>query len=432
MSCKTWWGLVLVLFVVFTGCSSSKFGMTPASEWKKNPLQNRSDSFLSQLLSRYPQYFDTLLRNRETYPLQIIYTRIDRTRRNRPRFTHHYFDVEPSRYFYPASTVKMPVALLALEKLHELGREGLDRNTTMITEAAYAKQTPVYNDPVNEDGRPTIANYIKKIFLVSDNDAFNRLYEFLGQAYINNRLHEKGYETAQILQRLSIPLTEDQNRHTNPVRFYDTASRLIYEKPLQKSEFLYQPRKTLLGQGYYAEGKLKHEPFDFSKRNRLSLVDLHSILMSVSFPRSVPKKSRFKLNNEEYRFLYRYMSMKPRESDFPQYDSSYTDAYVKFLLYGGKGAISDTAIRIFNKVGDAYGFLTDAAYVVDFKNNIEFVLSATIYCNADGIFNDDTYDYDTVGYPFLKNLGQVIYQYELQRTRERRPDLSAFKIDYVK
>ena len=205
MSCKTWWGLVLVLFVVFTGCSSSKFGMTPASEWKKNPLQNRSDSFLSQLLSRYPQYFDTLLRNRETYPLQIIYTRIDRTRRNRPRFTHHYFDVEPSRYFYPASTVKMPVALLALEKLHELGREGLDRNTTMITEAAYAKQTPVYNDPVNEDGRPTIATYIKKIFLVSDNDAFNRLYEFLGQAYINNRLHEKGYETAQILHRLSIP-----------------------------------------------------------------------------------------------------------------------------------------------------------------------------------------------------------------------------------
>jgi hypothetical protein len=101
-------------------------------------------------------------------------------------------------------------------------------------------------------------------------------------------------------------------------------------------------------------------------------------------------------------------------------------------LYGGKGIISDPGIRIFNKVGDAYGFLTDAAYIVDFKNNIEFFLSATIYCNSDGIFNDDKYDYDTTGYPFMKELGKVIYDYELKRQRKRLPHLSGFQMSYNK
>lgn len=57
-------------------------------------------------------------------------------------------------------------------------------------------------------------------------------------------------------------------------------------------------------------------------------------------------------------------------------------------------------IRIFNKIGDAYGFLNDIAYIVDFESKAEFILSATILCNANGIFNDDKYDYDTIGFLF--------------------------------
>jgi hypothetical protein len=301
----------------------------------------------------------------------------------------------------------------------------------MITEAAYSKQEAVYNDPNSSDGRPTIANYIRKIFLVSDNDAFNRLYEFLGQEHINNTLHKMGYDSAQVIHRLNISRTEDENRHTNPVKFYDTSSKIIYEKPLVGSKLVYQPRNNFLGKGYLSGDKIINEPFDFSKKNRFALYDLHSILQSIIFPKAVPKHQRFKLTNEDYQLVYRYMSMKPQESDFPQYDSSYSGAYSKLLMYGGKGDL-DPNIRIFNKEGDAYGFLTDVAYIVDFKNNIEFFLSANIYCNSDGIFNDDHYDYETVGYTFLKNLGQAVYQYELQRNRKRIPDLSTFQFQYSK
>ena len=404
--------------------------MTPSLEMKKDPGKLVSDSFLKNLVRQASPHLDSLLQLNDQYHVKIIYTQVDRSASGKPRFTNYYYNADPTQYFYPASTVKMPVAFLALQKLNQLNQPGLDKQTTMITESAYAGQTQVYNDPSSADGRPTIANYIKKIFLVSDNDAFNRLYEFLGQEYINESLHKMGYDSAQVLHRLDVSLTEDQNRATNPVKFYDTASHLIWEKPLLRSGMRYQTRNTLLGKGYMKGGKLINEPFDFSKKNRFTLIDLHSILMSVIFPEAMPKKQRFQLNNEDYAFLYKYMSMKPGESQFPQYDSSFNEAYSKLLLFGGKGKIEDPGIRIFNKEGDAYGFLTDVAYIVDLKNNVEFFLSANIYCNSDGIFNDDHYDYESIGFPFLKELGQVIYQYELKRNRKHKASLDQFKITY--
>ena len=87
-------------------------------------------------------------------------------------------------------------------------------------------------------------------------------------------------------------------------------------------------------------------------------------------------------------------------------------------------------IRVFNKVGWAYGFMTDVSYVADFKNKVEFMLSATIYVNSDEILNDNKYDYETLGYPFMYALGQTIYQHELKRRRIYKPDLSNFRINY--
>ena len=415
------------------GCATPKPALTPSMEIRGNPgvAAGSGDSLVLQLLRAHPQYFDTLLQQAGRWNIKIIYTQIDRKANNQPVFTDHFFNAGPSPYFYPASTVKMPIAFLALQRLNELKIPGLGKNTTMVTGAAYPAQTSVFNDPSAPDGRPTIAHYIKKIFLVSDNDAFNRLYEFLGQEYINGRLHRMGYDSVQVLHRLNISLSEDQNRRTNPVQFYDSAARLLYQQPPVESNLVYQRRHTFLGQGFYSGRTLVNRPFDFSAKNRFPLADLHSLLESVLFPEAVPAAQRFLLTDDDYRFLYRYMSMKPGESAFPSYDTTYGGAYAKLLLYGGRGDL-DPGIRIFNKEGDAYGFLTDVAYFVDFNNHIEFMLSATIACNSDGIFNDDRYDYETVGFPFLKNLGRVVYEYERTRSRKNMPDLTKFKLDYAK
>jgi hypothetical protein len=414
--------------------TSVKISKSPIIESKTDSTMNVNGithSSLVDILKQYPNFFQSILSNPEN-KIQIIYTQIDRRKNGKPEFIDHYFNINDSSYFYPASTVKLPIAILALQRLNELKIAGLDKNSTMISEASYSGQTEVYNDPSTPDGRPTIEHYIKKILLVSDNDAFNRLYEFLGQEYINNTLHKMGYKEVQIIHRLDISLSEDENRHTNPVNFFDTNGKLIYEKPLEASELVYATRNTKMGNGFYRGTQLINEPFDFSKKNRMSLKTLHNIVRSVMFPEAVPKKQRFNITKDDYDFLRKYMSMTPLESKFPFYDKeNYWDNYVKFLMYGSEKIPGKQSIRIFNKVGDAYGFLIDVTYTADFNNKVEFMLSAVIHCNSDGIFNDDKYDYAEVGFPFMKHLGQVIYDHELKRKKNRLPDLSKFRFNYT-
>lgn len=126
------------------------------------------------------------------------------------------------------------------------------------------------------------------------------------------------------------------------------------------------------------------------------------------------------------------MSMHATESNYPKYNpKEFSAVYNKFLFYGSdKNAIPDPNIRIFNKFGDSYGYVIDNSYFVDFKNKVEFFLTAVVQSNNDGIYNDNKYEYETVCYPFLKNLGQEIYKYELKRGKKHLPDLSKFKLVY--
>jgi hypothetical protein len=175
---------------------------------------------------------------------------------------------------------------------------------------------------------------------------------------------------------------------------------------------------------------LINEPFDFTKHNYIPLEDFQQILQSVLFPLSVPEKQRFDLQNNDRDFLLKFLSQYPSETDYPKYnDSIFYDSYVKFFFMDSTHSMPPH-IRVFNKVGWAYGFLTDVSYVTDVKNKIEYMLSATIYVNKDEILNDDKYEFESVGQPFFNEAGKAFYNYELSRDRKYRPNLSAFKIKY--
>jgi len=267
--------------------------------------------------------------------------------------------------------------------------------------------------------------------LVSDNDAYNRLYQFVGQQTINENLHAKGYKDVRITRQF-MGFTADENRHTNPIRFVNGDGRLIYSQPmLYNTDSFDFSHVNKLGRAYYNNhDSLINEPIDFTRVNNISLEDLQQILQSILFPESVPVKQRFNLAADDYKFLYQYLSQLPSETNYPKYDTAdYYDSYVKFFFRNNSHRMPD-GVRVFNKVGWAYGFLIDVSYVADFRNNIEFMLSAVVYVNSDGVLNDDKYDYDSVGWPFMYQLGQAIYKYELRRTRKYKPDLSKFRIEY--
>jgi len=394
--------------------------------------QPKTDSFLENLIrSNASPFLEDVLNQPDTFQYQIIYTRINRDKRNKPHFKNFYFNVDRNRYFNPASTVKLPTALIALEKLNELNKPGVDKYTTMLTDSSFEKQTSILTDTSSGGGLPSIAQYIRKIFLVSDNDAYNRLYEFNGQQTTNEKLWRKGYKDTRITRRF-VTMNEEQNRHTNAIRFMKDG-RLLYEQPPAYSTVSFNfSKKIWIGHAHYnRDDSLINSPMDFTTHNNLPLEDLRQMLQSVLFPSSVPAKQQFNLTKDDYNFLYQYMSELPYESSHPKYDTTeFFDSYTKFFFFkAGKEKIP-SHIRSFNKPGWSYGFLTDAAYIADFKNNVEFMISGVIYVNKDGVLNDDKYEYEETGYPFFKEVGTIIYNYELKRPRKYIPDLSNFKIIY--
>jgi len=396
--------------------------------------QSRTSKLLSDIFgAEKDSLFQSVIQHPEIYRYQIIYTQINRDKKNTPSFTNYYFNYDSLQYFNPASTVKMPLAFLSLEKLNGLKQKRIDMFTPMQYDSGYSRQTILHKDSTAENGLPSIAQFIRKAFLVSDNDAYTRMYEFVGQQTTNRRLHEMGYPDMRITRRF-MRMNADENRHTNPIRFIKPDGSLIYfQQPAYNIDSFDFSHINKMGTAYMnAQDSLINEPIDFTMANNVTVYHLQQLLQSVLFPNSVPANRRFHLEKTDYDFLYRYLSQYPSETDYPKYDTGlYYDSYVKFFFKQGSHTVPDY-IRVFNKVGWAYGCLTDVSYVVDFKNKVEFMLTATIYVNSDNILNDDKYDYDNIGYPFMYKLGQCIYNYELKRSRKYKPDLSKFIIHYQK
>ncbi|MEM1216102.1 MAG: serine hydrolase [Bacteroidota bacterium] len=367
----------------------------------------------------------------EQFEIQVLYTQIDRDENGVPTFTTHRWGADPNRYFYPASTVKMPAAFLAMEKLNELGIAGLDAHAAMHNYAGRSPQTAALADTSSATGLASVAHYARKIFLVSDNDAFNRLYEFLGQRYFNERLRAKGLTDTRIIHRLSVSGFDTLgNRYTNPVAFYGDEG-LLYQQGERYSRWYDDLglSQQLRGKGYInSEDETVLEPFDFSYKNYVSTQDLHDIVKAFIFPNAVAPNERFNISTADREWLLRAMLQYPQESDFPRYGEG--DNYVKFWLYGDQDEETTQIpehIRILNKVGWAYGFLTDAAYIVDLEAGVEFILVGTIHTNANQIYNDGEYEYKSQALPFFGELGRAIYEHELKRKRRYPADLTPLK-----
>ncbi|MBU1373666.1 MAG: class A beta-lactamase-related serine hydrolase [Bacteroidetes bacterium] len=394
--------------------------MIQVSAKAQNPIE--------EILNNNPDLFKSVLEDPNHKEVQIIYTQINRDKHQKPHFITYSYQLDAQHYFYPASTVKLPTAIFALEKLNELKIKGLNKSSIMLTDSAFVGQTKVTKDSTAKNSLPSIVNYIKKILLVSDNDAFNRLYEFTDRKTINQKLKDYGFKNSRIINRLAIGDAGESVRHTNPINFYD-GDQLVYQKPpaYDANDYPLELNHLIRGKAYLnTNDQLINEPFDFTGKNVFALADQQELMKRLFFPDAFPKSKRFNLTDDDYRLLYKYMSMYPTDSENPTYSRpDYFPAYCKFLFYGAdpKAEINPN-IKIFNKVGDSYGYTIDNSYFIDQKNGIEFFLAAVIQSNDNDIYNDNHYEYDTVCFPFLKNLGQKIYENELKRGKKYTPDLS--------
>jgi len=350
----------------------------------------------------------------DEHEIQIRYTQIKRGENNLPEFSSYSLFEDSEAYFYPASTAKLPIAALALQRIRELQAEGIniDSNTPFHIRDRYNHPIAL-KDSTALNENLSVAHLIKKIFLVSDNDSYNFLFDFLGSDYINSELRKKGLSETSIHHKF---LFGADNQTTWEYHFIDHLDTLYYQPSIRAKQIISNGnlKAMIKGIGYIDGNQLVNRPFDFSSKNRISINDLEGILKRILFPDVFDSSERFDLLEEDYKFLKFWMSRNTLESSDPNYSNNpdLYDSYVKFFVYGDqKGAMTDN-VRIFNKVGDAYGTLTETAYIQDRASAIEFLLTATVHVNENQIFNDNIYEYDSIGFPFMAGLGRAILNYE--------------------
>ncbi|GAB5475119.1 MAG: hypothetical protein Mars2KO_32180 [Maribacter sp.] len=349
---------------------------------------------LEQVLASDHPKIKRVMDSIDEYQVQIRYTQINRSG-DSLKLIDYDFQVNEANYFYPASTVKFPIAVLAMEKLNDI--DTLDLSTRFYVEG--------------DSVETTFAEAVSQIFAVSDNDANNRLVELLGQDVINSRLSSKGVSPVRIAHRLGY---HSDDLTTKPLIIYlNDSTTATYEGTVNTAAKPLELNEIQKGIGFYEDGELVNEPFDFSLKNYYPVKAQHGVLKRVIFPEQFDESQRFNLSDAQHQYLLKTMHTLPKALGYDPV--TYYDGYCKFFLYGDTTEAMEEHIKIYNKVGFAYGTLTDCAYITDSKNNVEFLLTATILVNKDGVFNDDQYEYDEIGIPFLAELGRQLYQFELNR-----------------
>lgn len=352
---------------------------------------------LKHVLSSQDIRIKSVMDSAHQYEIQIRYTQIDRID-GKVIFTDYDFQVDDKKYFYPASTVKLPIAALTLERTNEL--DTLTKDTRFYVEG--------------DSIETTFATEISKVFAVSDNAANNRLMEFLGQDDINARLTKKGINHVRISHRLGVQEADEIT--TKPLVIYLNDSTVtIFEGTINTPADSLQIQGIQKGVGFYEDDSLIERPFDFGLKNYYSIDAQHGVLERVLFPEQFSTEERFNISEVQREFLMTAMSTLPRNAGYNE--DVYYDGYGKFFMYGDTKDHIPEHIKIYNKIGFAYGTLTDCAYITDSKNNVDFLLTATILVNQNGIFNDDIYEFEEIGIPFLAALGRGLYDYELKRKK---------------
>lgn len=366
--------------------------------------------------------------------LRIIYVQIDRYKNQEPKLKYFSIGLDNNDYFYPASMVKLPLTFMALEQVNEIKTKYVpwfDKSAKMEIVQAEPCQVSMWTDSTSLEGHASVSSFIRRMLTASDNPSYNRLYDFLGQGVIRDKLRQKGFNKTRIPVRFS-DCDKNQNRYSPYIRFSDMQSGLTYHLPARfnaDTSHLYSKGRKA-GKAYVENNKTIWRAKDFSQSNELPLNEAVEMLTRFAFPEKYSKDKRWNLTTEDRQFLWQYFATYPSKSGLPEYRDSlkYPRHLKKYFLHDAKSKLKwSESLKIFNIVGMAYGFASDVSYVIDLENGVEFILAASVIANENGIIGDGKYSYEKLAFPLFGRLFNKIYDHESTRKRDNKSDFKEIR-----
>ncbi len=372
---------------------------------------------LSPILPGSSAKFERLLASPEAFRLQVLVSEVVTNSHGHVGLTRHGYRVD-AEYFYPASAIKLCAAVAALQTIRKIQPPWLAddlADVPMEIAPLFPGDVPQAGDVSNlKSGDITVGHELRKLALVSDNQAFNRFYDLVGHEELNRSMHALGLSSVVINHRLSEARKIPDMRASASVIFRVPNGEPITVPARISGLVLTNNSKGLfVGNGYMSGDQIVNTPMDFSGRNGISLVDLQDLLVKVARPDIDLGTPSLRLSEAHRARMLRAMTEYPRASANPVYaPKNYSDESSKFLLPGIRrvfpSATPGVRIECSGKPGRAYGFSTENSYIRNPANGRAVFVAAVLYTNADGILNDEKYDYATVADPFFADLGELI------------------------
>ncbi len=358
---------------------------------------------IAALLQEHRDTFALALSDPEEFRIQIVVTTFD------PIAEYHYrADAE---YVFPASSIKTFAAVAALLKLQALQAEGhpVDLHTPLWW--CRRSTCDVREDRSNLDGGTiTLGHEIRKMQLVSDNYAFNRLYDFVGHRELNETTWALGFPNVRIKHRMYGRVDERSRRTTPRIEMHPRGHPPVVI-PRRVSDLELTPHPiggVQVGRAHIdARGRRREGPLDFGHKNHAAVTDLHRLTIALNRP-DFPGIPQIPLTREHRAFLLQAMTEDPLASRNPVYRNEKEHLRYKLLIKGIMRVIPLERIRYTAKSGRAYGFHSDSAYIEDTETGRAIAVTAVVHANDDGIVGDDVYIYDELSRPFFKDLGEVL------------------------
>ena len=88
----------------------------------------KPSSILEKALSNPDPLIQNVLNQKEKHEIQILLTHVHKKKNGKGSFQEESFQLDEGRYFYPASTAKLPIAILTLQKISALQSQGTYKN----------------------------------------------------------------------------------------------------------------------------------------------------------------------------------------------------------------------------------------------------------------------------------------------------------------
>ncbi len=367
------------------------------------PSAQDAKTLWSRMFRRLPPELSVLTAD-PRYRVQIVYAPL----RHDDDGQLHVEDVFTwqldNEHWFPAmSLVKLPMALLVAETLSAY-HVGFDSRLEL-------DRRPVNGEwPDGEPDRELVARSLRRMLVASDNAPFNRFYDFIGPEALNSRLAAMGYANARIISRLGVEPGRDQ-RSTVSGSLLSGSGRPVLRWPARTSPVLTVGLEhTTLGTAWVdAKGHQQNTPMDFAGANYLPLQDAFDMLRALLYPEQTPPRRRWAINASLRAQLIEMLGLTPRESIDPQFPAAqFPDSGNAYFVTGDSGTRERAPkLTLTGKNGMAYGYVGDVRYLHDSEARAQCLLAAVIYCNADGVINDDQYEVESIGIPFLAALGRA-------------------------